>query len=200
MIKIEEKDVIKATGYFLYIYYSDLVYISKFKEWKEKDNTGDYVIKAEGTFYQFLIDYGMMRTLNGRIKEVLDVTQKWINNKGNEHDVDGFRNELKNIRINCTSILASKILFLNNPHDIFPMDSLAKAAIGYSGDKYSEYSKKVEYFFKNDRPNIETENCFKDIIPYAKVIEKDFKNLTNIEIIRLNRLKDILLWTAGEKK
>lgn len=190
---------IKSIGNFLSTYNSDLNYIQQFQKFK----TGllapaDYLKKSTGTFYQFLIEFRVMRNVNKeKVAELLTETKIWTADSV-PVNVDRFALHLCDRGLTHEKImtsLSSKILFLTDPWTIFPFDSLAKKSLGQKTNIYSEYAPRIEKFKK---ANLEFANdTFESIKSYVIDIESDFKNeLRDIETIRLNRFIDKLLWTG----
>ena len=55
---------IKSIGNFLSTYYSDLNYVRQFQDFKnERLTSTEYLKKSTGTFYQFLIEFRVMRNV-----------------------------------------------------------------------------------------------------------------------------------------
>jgi hypothetical protein len=206
--QITKADLVKASGYFLSTYHADLVYISRFKEWKGGSISD---VEYHKEFYDFLKKYGVIRTVNGKgsVQPLLLKTKEWIDNPINVNDVDKLNDVDKftgtlrepDITKNHIVSLASKVLFLNDPCRVFPMDSRAKNAINYSKNNYKQYSDELESFATKYNINKEIKDCLNRISSLVEIVEQDFKNkFKQIETIRNNRFKDTLLWTLGEKK
>ncbi|MCX6352386.1 MAG: hypothetical protein NTX03_11065 [Bacteroidetes bacterium] len=195
---------IQAIGNFLMTYHSDLTYIHNFQLWKQgKISDVDYIKKSKGSFYQFLIEFKVTRNFNkGESSEVLAETKKWIKKPKSDY-VDSFAEKLMDNGLTRNKImtsLASKILFLNNPWAILPMDNLAKNAVGQKEDNfYKSYTKKVEVFNSSENKK-RIKSDLEEIKNYLKVIEADFKSINDIKLIRENRYLDKLLWTIGQTK
>jgi hypothetical protein len=194
------KDKIKAIGNFLSSYESDLIYISNFQKYKQGLIDEDsYLNNSPGTFYKFLVDYKVIRNLKkGSAKEVLLATTRW---SASHHvdNVDRFAKELSRLSFThdqkLMTSLASKILFLNNPWRIIPMDIRAKRSLVYRANNYSEYTERVTHYLANNRLLIA--ECLKGIQVYCQVIERETSHdLANIKTIRRNRFVDKLLWTG----
>jgi len=127
------KEHVEAIGNFLSTYYTDLKYIYNFQQFKHDTiSVEEFLQKDTGSFYSFLIEFRIIRNITqGSAKELLNETNSWVN--GNHaDDVDGFAKKLS--RTHFTSgrtltSLASKVLFLNNPWDIIPIDARARKAL-----------------------------------------------------------------------
>lgn len=192
---------IKAIGNFLSNYYSDLNYLTHFKLYKEGHmSKEEYILKKEGSFYSFLNAFRVTRNFEqGKTASILELTSKWV--KGlTPNDVDGFANFLNTENLTHKKImrsLASKILFLNDPTSIYPMDGQARESLKQKSNLYSDYISLIEEFKINNSININ--HCLSLVKPFTSIIEDSFTDtLENLETIRYNRFMDILLWTTGE--
>jgi len=98
-----------------------------------------------------------------------------------------------------TLVLASKLLFLNNPQTILPFDDYTKKAVGLKENIYAEYKSRLSNFRKQEIEEIKRNLAF--IGGYLLVIESEFRDeLQDIETVRENRYIDKLLWTIGRAK
>ena len=190
---------VKTIGNFLSTYYTDLDYIRNFQRFKEnKISASDYLKKDTGTFYQFLIEFRVIRNVNkSKVADLLKETKAWTNGV-NSNDVDKFAKHISRQGITHEKImtsLASKILFLNDPWTIFPFDNLAKRSLNQRTNEYADYIPRIEkYKIENE---YFTKMTFKTIDIYLKSIEKEFKGeLKDLSTIRQNRFTDKLLWTG----
>jgi hypothetical protein len=211
-----EKEHIRAIGNFLAFYSTDLNYIKKFQEVKKdfkKDALfpPDYIKKGEGTFYSFLTEFGVKRNISGddAVDKLLNKTLSWVNSKyaNDANDVDLFTKELTKIkskkenkmifltRRNKAISLASKILFLNNPWEIIPKDTNTTNAFKPKPITYDHYKKKFINFRETEKNLIE--KCLDYVNPLVMIIEKDFGEIKDINIIRKNRILDKLLMYTG---
>jgi len=195
------KENIQATGNFLSTYYSDLNYIRKFHRYKKnKLSIAEYTAKDIGSFYSFLIEFRVVRNFSkGSVDKLLIETIKWVNGKQPDN-VDLFAEKLQNTgltRGKLVSSLASKILFLNNPWEIIPMDRLVRKTLNQRDKLYSNYILHLSAFKKENRNVIKS--CMQHTASLTTIIEKDFKpEIKNLKTIATNRLVDKLLWTAGK--
>lgn len=198
-----ETKQIKAIGNFLSTYQSDLTYIANFHLYKNGElETNEFIRKNSASFYDFLIEFNVTRNFEqGKAGELLKLTSEWINGVMS-NDVDGFAFFLKSKSLTkgkTLTSLASKILFLNDPWNIQPMDLRARTALGQKTKVYLDYLKLLDQYKGRNRNEIN--NCLKEVDHFAIVIESGFCNLINdISIIRCNRLIDKLLWTNGSSK
>lgn len=191
---------IQAIGNFLTYYQADLNYIRKFQDFKNgKITPENYIKKEDGSFYSFLIEFRVVRNFpSGTVDKLLAETFRWINSE-NPDDVDLFAEKLANsglTRGKLMASMASKILFLNNPWKIIPMDSLARKTLNQKQNKYSIYNEKLIKFRK------ENETIFESSINYTSpltmIIHSEFEDLENLNLICKNRIVDKLLWTNGK--
>jgi len=194
---------IQATGNLLATYHSDLVYIRNFQRYKQGQFTADkFVEKSAGTFYQFLIEFRVIRNFQaGKSASILRLTTDWINGS-TPNDVDGFANLLNKKKLTHDKImtsLGSKILFFNDPWTILPMDNLARRALGQKDNLFSTYLTNLALFKKGNSDTIK--NNLDIIEPFLTTIESDFKKeIRDIKTVRQNRFVDKLLWTLGQVK
>jgi hypothetical protein len=195
---------IQTIGHFLANYKSDLNYISKFHSNKLHGfSVEDYIKKAEGTFYKFLIEFKVIRNIKkDKASDVLNLTKEWIEST-EANNVDGFATELKRLALTqdkkVMTSLASKILFLNNPYEIFPLDNRAKNSLGHKSNNYSGFLTLVQNFAIGNGGLIS--QCLSVVENLYPIIEADYiETLPNIEIIRKNRFTDKLLWIGLKER
>ena len=148
-----------------------------------------------------MIEYKVTRNFTkGAADKLLKKTLRWVNSN-NADDVDRFTEMLKvetNLtrRENMTS-LASKILFLNSPWTIIPMDKRTRNAFKQKANNYSLYKKNLDNFRQTNESIIK--KCLFVVKPLAMVIENDFKGkVKDINTIRENRIIDKLLMYTGK--
>lgn len=195
-------DNIQALGNLLVTYHSDLSYILNFQRHKVGElSSSEYLLKSNGTFQSFLNEFRVARNLEKTKTDILlDLTMDWVINE-NPHNVDGFAELLKNKGIThgkTMTSLASKILFLNDPWTILPLDSLAKKTVRLKNNIYSDYLPlTVDFQEKNKK---EMKECLMSIDKHLTIIEAPFQNeIHKINIVRQNRYTDKILWTMGRK-
>lgn len=191
---------IQAIGNFLTYYRTDLNYIRKFQDFKnEKITLENYIKKDIGSFYSFLIEFRVVRNFpSGTVDKLLVETSKWIKTD-NANDVDLFAENLADsglTRGNVMASLASKILFLNNPWEIIPMDRLARKTLNQKQNKYSIYSQNLNEFRKQNETIFESTINYTN--PLTNIIHEEFEDLENLNLICKNRIVDKLLWTNGK--
>jgi hypothetical protein len=195
-----ELNYIKALGNFIQYYDSDLFYIQRFQEYKNNPiNTNEYTQKGKGTFKSFINEYKVSRHVYvGKTEELLETTINWILNK-NPQDIEGLAKFLKKNEIThvLATSLVSKILFLNNPWNIFPIDKWTKIALEIKNNDYKLFSMKVNEFKVS---KIGVVNQYLDSVnDHLKEIEKPFKGkLNDLKTIRQNRFVDKILWISGQ--
>jgi hypothetical protein len=190
---------IQAIGNFLAYYYTDLNYIKQFQDVKaNKISQADYIKKETGSFYSFLIEYRIVRNFTqGSTDELLSKTLEWVDSCDADN-VDKFAEMLAKTKLtrgNTTTSLASKILFLNNPWKILPMDRLTRSAFKQIENKYSIYSLNLEKFRETNQTTII--ECQQYIMPLTTVIHDEFEGrIKDLNLICENRIIDKLLWTT----
>jgi len=199
LIKIMTSTQIQSIGNFLAYYKTDLNYIKRFQNFKINPNlASEYIKKDIGSFYSFLIEFRVVRNFtSGSVDKLLDETLLWINSK-EANNVDLFAEKLSQSNLTrgkVTTSMASKILFLNNPWEIIPMDRLARKTLKQKENKYSIYNDNLLEFRTNNEQTFE--NCLGFIKPLTTLIHNDFNDLSKLEIICKNRIVDKLLWTMG---
>ncbi|HEY0667645.1 MAG TPA: hypothetical protein VGD22_05685 [Sphingobacteriaceae bacterium] len=191
---------IQAIGNFLTYYRTDLHYIKSFQDFKTGLLSAEkYTSKVSGSFYSFLIEFKVVRNFpKGTIDRLLTETILWV--KGDTaNDVDMFSYYLKErgVTNGVMASLASKILFLNNPSVIIPMDQLARNALNQKQNDYGIYLKNLSEFKARNETVIKY--CLDYTKPLTVVVEQEFNSLQNLDRISRNRMIDKLLWTEGSR-
>jgi hypothetical protein len=199
--KIMTSEQIQAIGIFLQYYETDLLYIKEFQKVKNQEKYfKHYLSKENSSFYSFLIEFRIIRNISsGASNQLLDEILKWIKDD-NYNDVDAFAEHLSNTEITRNQklvSLASKVLFLNNPWEILPMDRLTRKTLNQNDNNYSIYKKGLEVFKKENEKQIK--ECLKFVEPITFEIHKDFFGIKELNLICENRIVDKLLWTKGRK-
>jgi hypothetical protein len=195
-----KKEQILAIGDFLTYYYEDLNFIKMFQDFKEnRISLTDYVKKDKGTFYSFLIEFKVTRNFaKGMADRLLIETLEFVNSSDADN-VDLFAEKLSETdltRGNTTTSLASKILFLNNPWNIIPMDTLTRKALKQNENKYSVYKLNLDKYRQTNKTIIE--ECILYVKPLTAIIENKFiDKLKGFNIICENRIIDKLLWNTA---
>ena len=195
-MKIEQ---IQAIGNLLSYYYHDLKYIEMFQEFKkDKVSSVDYIKRENYTFYSFLIEFKVIRNIEkGKVDKLLQETFDFINGDTPD-DVDKFAERLSQTELtrgNLMSSLASKILFLNNPWRIIPMDTLTRYALRQKENKYSVYE------FNLSRFRVDNDKIIKDCIEFIRPLKPDMESeligkINDLESVCENRIIDKLLWST----
>lgn len=199
---IENTNYIKALGSLLATYETDLEYIARFQELKKSDshiNDGDVDKNDTGSFKAFINEFRVARNIKKEeTKTLLEESIGWtLSNFPN--DVDKFAELIKVRKLSHDDktpvSLASKVLMLNNPWEILPIDSLTKKSLGYRGNKYGEFKIKLDNYIYKYQHDLLNELTTVEI--HLKVVEAKFKDrLCNIESIRFNRYVDKVLWVG----
>ena len=194
---------IQAIGNLLQYYHSDLTYILEFHKYKTgKFDLNNYLKKNTGTFRSFINEFKIARNVDKtKTRELLEKTFEWINNE-DPNDIDSFAEHLKLNGITHgkkVTSLASKILFLNNPWEIIPIDRLGKKATNLSENNYSKYQILIKEF--REKKKTEIENYLISVDQHLNLIESNFdRKIRDLKIIRENRFVDKMLWTIGKNK
>ena len=199
-MEIPEMHAIEALGNLLNYYNSDLKYISCFHMFKNGEiDKDEYICNNKSCFRRFLNEFKVARNVKkDRVEEFMLYSREWVLGKYPE-DVDLFAKEIKKKGITqdgkVMTSLASKILFLNNPETIIPIDTLNKRGIGQKSNSYSEFKNKIDEFISEYE---------KEILEYLTSVDS---MLTKIEVnseskiefkkYRIIRFVDKLLWTIG---
>lgn len=196
-------DTIMALGNLLQYYHTDLIYINNFQRYKAGQlKTDDYLQKSNGSFKSFINEFRVARNIKkDKTKELLDLTMACII-EDNRIGVDDFAELLNKVGIThgkTMTSLASKVLFLNDPWNILPIDNLVKRAVDLKENKYSLYELKFNEYKNNHI--LEINNNLAYVEEFLKILEAPFMGeIKDIQTIRLNRFIDKILWTIGKKK
>lgn len=193
---------IEAIGHFLGYYRNDLFYINQFQNYKIRTvSHEDFICRKRGSFYSFLIEFRVVRNfIRGEVGSLLKETVNFI--ESNDcNDVDGFARHLFQAELTRKGIMASmasKILFLNNPYEIIPMDSLARKSLKQTSNIYTIYRQNIKDF---KMENLKTlEEMLEYVKPLTTIIHQDYPLIHNADLIAENRMTDKLLWTLGKSK
>ena len=170
------KENIQALGNLLANYHSDLTYIRNFQKYKSNNKTSsEYVKNSKGNFKAFINEFRVARNVKkGKTDILLSLTTEWVKQKQGDH-VDEFAQHLKNNGITHGKVmtsLASKILFLNNPWSILPLDNLAKKAVGLRGNSYTNYLPLIDIFIVSNKKDID--KTLSSIESHLIIVEKEF--------------------------
>ena len=190
---------IQALGNFLNYYQTDLNYIKQFQDFKSNKITLEqYIEKGPGSFYSFLIEFRVIRNLpRNTVDKLLFETLIWVNSK-NADDVDLFAKRLaeNGVTKGVMTSMASKILFLNNPWEILPMDSLARKTLNQKQNIYSIYNNNIKIFIKENESIVDSSLNYTESL--TTIIHKEFLGLNDLDTICKNRIIDKILWTLGK--
>lgn len=198
-----DNTLIKALGFLLSTYESDLNYFAKFIEFSERKISFDlYVQKAEGTFKNFIDEFRVARnTKKVFTPALLETTLEWYR-KAQTTDVDGFALAIKEGGLTHGKVatsLSSKVMFLMNPWEVIPLDRYAKAALKHRTNNYGEYIIRLQDFQRAYSTNIQ--EALNQVEGMLEVVESRFAGqLKNLGKIRENRLVDKWLWVKGRNK
>ena len=110
------------------------------------------------------------------VDKLLEQTYSFVNGRY-PNDVDLFAENLAMSNLTRGKImasLASKILFLNNPWEIIPMDTLARKTLNQKVNKYKTYEKNLEIYREQNKLVIE--NCINYTKPLTEIINKGFES------------------------
>jgi len=197
---------IKALGSLLNYYESDLEFIAEFQKAKSGSYNDDYPdSKNAGSFKAFINEYGVARNISSEnsenTKKLLDLILSYVEG-ADLNNVDGLAIQIRNAGITPKNripvSLASKVLMLNNPWEILPMDNQTCKSLKYSGALYSEYKVKLDSFIEINKVELLTQLA--QITHLLIPVESKFKEiLRDIETIRFNRYVDKVLWTGNAK-
>src|ERR1700687_4057845 len=102
----------------------------------------DYAAKGDHSFYNFLSEFRVARNIRkDGAYNTLQALNEWLK-EDSDIDVDGFANFLKKKRLTHQKVmtsLSSKILFLNRPENIMPIDNRVKKSVAQKNNLYAEY-------------------------------------------------------------
>lgn len=192
---------IQALGNLLTYYHSDLMYIREFHRYKNGEiDTREYLEKSVGTFKAFLNEFRVARCFDKtKIDILLQMTIDYTCSDDST-DVDRFAESLNRKGITHGKLptsLASKILFLNNPWNILPIDNQVKKTFGLRRNLYDAYYPRSKEFKKKNE--IEINRYLNSIDKYLTTIEATFCNeIENLKAIRFNRFVDKILMIIGQ--
>lgn len=201
-MNITSSQAVEALGNLICYYNSDLSYITYFHDFKNGIITeNEYFCNKRSCFQRFLNEYKVARNVKkNEVKEFMLFTKEWVL-KEDSLDVDKFASELKKHGITqdgkIMTSLSSKILFLNNPEVIIPIDTLNKRAVGEKTNIYSKFKIKVDLFIFENQNTIE--GYLNKVDSLLSEVEVNFKS-TEIEFkkYRVTRFVDKLLWIQGK--
>jgi len=203
-MKIDELLKIQALGNFLQYYHADLTYIFSFRRLKDNENwtlRRWYLSRSPGSFQSFLNEHKVARAVKkGEVASLLGLTMDWVvSDKADK--VDEFAIALREEDITqegktMTSI-ASNILFLNNPAEIIPCDTLNRKAVGAKNNKYHDFYSLLLDIIKKNSSLID--ESLESVETHISIIETESKEINHLNTIRRNRYIDKLLWCHGLK-
>lgn len=200
-MKITPPQAIEALGNLLFYYNSDLNYIAQFHNFKnDKISENEYLTGNSG-FQEFINEYKVARNVRiNKVKELMVFARGWVLSK-KSLDVDSLAKDLKKNKIThdgkIMTSLASKILFLNTPQKILPIDTLNRRALDQKTNIYREFSNKVDGF-KLENNNL-IQKYLRTINSLLSEIEKNHTSIKiDFNVYRISRYTDKLLWVKGK--
>lgn len=192
----------EALGHLLAYYESDLRYFLNFKRFKDGAiGIDDYLSGTDHSFSNFLAEYRVARSIPANGKKVfLLKLMEWLAKNPAATDVDSLAEYIKPVvtRKKIMTSLCSKVLMLNAPHLITPIDAFTRKALQEKTNRYYNYNQKVREFRTANKPVLN--ELFGRVQDYLTTIEAPFADkLTDIKDVRELRLIDKLLWCIGRK-
>lgn len=188
----------KAIGYFYAFYERNLEHIANFQKFKKGIVTfDDYLSKGRNSFPRFLAEFRVARNLSSEsVPKLLKLTREWVKSS-TANNVDQFANKLLSKGISDGKLLvslSSKVLHLNNPHEVLPIDSQVKKSVGQKSIRYADYIPQI----KELRKSTEFERLLQHIERFSNQVESKFhKDIPYLKQVRENRLIDIYLWSKN---
>jgi hypothetical protein len=190
---------IQAKGHLLAYYHSDLTHIRAFKKWKEKlISDSDY---QKRNFRSFLIEFRVYRFIVEHVPGLIRATRAWISGSTPDN-VDRFAQSLEEYFDDKTmTSLASKVLFLNNPQRVLPIDQFVSKALdphvpkarSDKRNRYAIYKSRLDSF--RDRHKEEIQRNLSSVADDLTEIEREFKDeIVDVEQVRENRYVDKIIW------
>jgi hypothetical protein len=203
MKSVSKLQFVEALGNLMCYYNSDLNYISYFHDFQNgKITKNEYLCNKESGFQSFLNEYKVARNVKkNKVEEIMLFTKEWVLREDSSV-VDNFALALRKKEITqggkTMTSLASKILFLNNPEVVIPIDTLNRSALGEKLNIYADFKIKVNLFISQNQKMIE--EYLNKVDPLLSEVELNFKLLEiDFKKYRLTRFVDKLLWTKGEE-
>lgn len=199
----EEFDLLKiqSLGVFFSTHLKNLFHIEHFHNLVNLRNNTNQGLEIK-PFIQFLIDFRVARNVvKGKYECLLQETMQIMKTPITFETVDKFASHLKKEGITHNGkkmiSLASKILFLINPVEFIPIDTMNRKALKIKNNDYVEFMSALQGFKRKHKDEfINLLEIHKD---YLSLIEKRFSKVENLEKVRLNRYMDNLLWVAGQQ-
>ncbi len=197
---IQDIVYIQALGHLLSTYSSDLKYIEIYHRFK---NSESYPVDALTNFKNFITEFKVVRNVKkGATDQLLQYLFNWLkNNTDKNNHVNCFAEYLKENGKGITHgklqvSLASKILFLNNPWEVLPIDRRVRKTLNIKENKYESFMKSLGEFRQNNSTTISY--YLDSIAQHISIIEQEFEGkIKSIEVIRNNRYLDKVLWTQA---
>ncbi|RYF87480.1 MAG: hypothetical protein EON98_00290 [Chitinophagaceae bacterium] len=156
----------------------------------------EYLNLSDHGFDAFLVEFRIARNIPVVHRaRLLDILADWRSSEPC-HDVERLTNQLYNEGLTNGKravSLSSKVLMLESPSTICPIDRLVRARLGLAENDYEQYRTLLESYIIANEAAIQ--ECFQNVSPYASVIEENFSEIAELPEIRRSRLIDKLLWT-----
>lgn len=200
-MKITRLQAIEALGNLLFFYNADLKYITQFQNFKNNKISENEYLKCNSGFQQFINEYKVARNVKkDKVKKLMIFVKEWTLSK-KSLDVDSLAKDLKKNKITHDGMvmtsLASKILFLNTPQKIIPIDTFNRRALDQKTNIYQQFSNKVDSFKLENNSLIQEYLCV--INSVLSEIERNHKSMKiNFNMYRISRYTDKLLWVKGK--
>ncbi len=187
----------QAKDYLSNWYGRELRYLRDFQMWKAgRIPNSDYQENFRGVLNYFLV----FRWVGiKRLPKLMTCTLEWVH--GNDPDnVDEFaRVLLTDFDGKIMTSMASKILFLNHPQKISPIDTQVRGAFDLETNIYRDYYPLLTRFRQQHIEEIQRNLA--TISPALVALENESKNdIQDLETVRINRYTDQLLREIGKAR
>ena len=179
-------------------YGSDIVFVNQFADCMAgRLDPGEY---CESSFKAYLRQNKLARIVrSGKLSELFVATVQWIRGE-DVHDVDGFARRLWNQGVtNGTPVmLVSRLLYLNRPGEILPLDMFGRMALRCSSPDYAVFAQKAKDF--QERYLVELSTALTQIEREMIQTEQEAEvRLDHLETIRLKYLLHQWLYWLGRE-
>ena len=133
----------QAQEYLRNWYESELTYIREFQDWKNEPEKHPHYEES----FKNALDYfdTLWWFTPQHVPDLMAKTFGWVNG-ATPNKVDEFAVKLGELTGYRETSLASKILFLNKPQKISPINGEVRTAVGLKADTYWDYKLKLEEF------------------------------------------------------
>lgn len=190
-----------ALGTLLTSYKSDLQFLKQFNLFKQDQLSIEAYLKpGPQSFPRFLYEYGVARNIaKGAIPPFLATIKTWIfSDRANDVDALGDEMCARGFTHGKTmTSLCSKVLFLNAPCSIIPIDRFARKALSYHGNHYKTFNSLLQRFKEHHIHKIRL--ILESNSNQLKAIEEEIDlNIEDMQCLRENRYVDHLLLRKGK--